>query len=118
MLRRYTLKSPALIEALRKIELEQQQKEYEAMLPSHDVRQRPLLDTLRGASKNGQRIPGQKLSTEEQEWLEVRQQLSAIVNILVSVIAVAFAVWWAGGTADPIWVSIFRSRRSICFTLT
>ena len=43
-------------------------------------------------------------SHEAEEWLEVRRQLSAIVNVGVSIVAVATSVWWAGGNIDPIWV--------------
>lgn len=42
---------------------------------------------------------------EDAEWKEVQRQLGAIANVALSVIAVVVAVWWAGGTASPIWVS-------------
>lgn len=56
-------------------------------------------------------VDGGKLSvrgyvSEEQEWQEVRQQISAILNVLLSVVAVITAVWWAAGTASPIWVGL------------
>lgn len=97
-------KSPALVEALRKIELAQEEKEYAAMMPSHSDNSLPFLDTFRngGGGKSGY---GKDNSKDEEEWAEVRQQISAIINVLVSMAAVAIAVWWAGGTADPIWVS-------------
>lgn len=95
---------------LRKIELAQQEKEYAAMMPSQSDKNLPFLDTFRmgGSGKAGYNKDG---STDEEEWADVRQQISAIINVLVSMAAVAIAVWWAGGSADPIWVSRFVHRR-------
>ena len=93
-----------MIEALRKIELEQQEKEYAAMMPSQSDNTLPFLDTFRGGG-GGKSGYGKDSSKDEEEWAEVRQQISAIINVIVSMAAVAISVWWAGGTADPIWVS-------------
>ncbi|PWN35569.1 uncharacterized protein FA14DRAFT_172189 [Meira miltonrushii] len=105
-------RSPALIEALRKIELEQQEKEYAAMMPSQSDKSLSFLDTFRsgGSGKSGY---GKDNSNDDEEWAEVRQQISAIINVLVSMVAVAVAVWWAGGTADPIWKTLVAMP--LCF---
>lgn len=61
-------------------------------------------------SKDKQQNPWQTKAnrTEAEEWDEVRRQLGAILNVTLSVAAVAVAIWWAGGNADPIWVSSFK----------
>ena len=45
---------------------------------------------------------------EHEAWRETRTQLSALVNILLSMGAVATAVWWGAGSRDSLWV---RTRR-------
>lgn len=85
--------------------MEQQEKEYAAMMPSRSDKSLSFLDTFRGGGGGSKSGYGKDNSTDAKEWAEVRQQISAIINVLVSMAAVAIAVWWAGGTADPIWVS-------------
>ncbi|KOS15894.1 hypothetical protein Malapachy_3326 [Malassezia pachydermatis] len=41
---------------------------------------------------------------ERVAWRQTRAQMSAVLNIMLSMGAVATAAWWAGGTASPIWV--------------
>lgn len=53
----------------------------------------------------------QQEHNDAEEWLQVRKQLSAIINVAISVVAVAISVWWAGGSSDPIWVSFLQSSR-------
>lgn len=40
----------------------------------------------------------------KQEWEAVRRELSAVVNVIASMGAVATAVWWATGTAPLVQV--------------
>ncbi|PWN89260.1 hypothetical protein FA10DRAFT_139574 [Acaromyces ingoldii] len=89
-----------LVESLRNIELAQQRAEYEAMVsaPSRANQREQQWSVGVENWKRG--------SHEAEEWLEVRRQLSAIVNVGVSIVAVATSVWWAGGNIDPIWKTL------------
>lgn len=53
---------------------------------------------------------------ERQAWRESREQISVIVNILLSVAAVATAAWWAAGNASPIWVRVAAHTESVRVT--
>ncbi|WFD19946.1 hypothetical protein MCAP1_002189 [Malassezia caprae] len=44
------------------------------------------------------------VAAEHEAWREARSQLSALVNILLSMGAVATAVWWGAGSRGAIWV--------------
>ncbi|CAD6887075.1 unnamed protein product [Tilletia caries] len=50
----------------------------------------------------------QKLTPEQEaeEWAEANKQISAVVNIIVSMGAVATAGWWAAGSASVIWKTL------------
>lgn len=111
----FFLQSPDLIESLRKIDLVRQEAEYKAMIastpsthagriPGHHVSTRSTASMIAAPSP-------QERASEAEEWQEVRQQLGAIANVALSVAAVATAVWWAGGSADPIWVRVRRALR-------
>ncbi|WFC98337.1 hypothetical protein MYAM1_001063 [Malassezia yamatoensis] len=56
---------------------------------------------------NPSRTPKQSYWSSEEEraaWRSTREQISVIVNIALSIGAVATATWWAAGNASPIWV--------------
>jgi len=44
------------------------------------------------------------VAAEHQTWQETRSQLSAVINVIVSMLAVATAVWWGSGSASVLWV--------------
>lgn len=46
----------------------------------------------------------QAARAEREAWRETRTQLSALLNILLSIFAVATAVWWGAGSHSIIWV--------------
>ncbi|WFD42419.1 hypothetical protein MPSI1_001063 [Malassezia psittaci] len=56
---------------------------------------------------NPSRMANQSHWSSEEEraaWRSTREQISVIVNIALSIGAVATATWWAAGNASPIWV--------------
>lgn len=57
--------------------------------------------TLRGVAAG---MPATSEAREQLAWRESREQLSVILNVALSVGAVATASWWAAGHASPIWV--------------
>lgn len=87
----------------------QEQEEYEEMTSS--LRGQERSNQVRFGfkkTKDERQNPWQTKAnrTEAEEWDEVRRQLGAILNVTLSVAAVVVATWWAGGNADPIWVSL------------
>jgi hypothetical protein len=103
----YYYQSPQLVETLRRIQLAQEEAEYEEMMASSGMTKRRQGIFQTTAEKQS---PWQTKAarTEAEEWEEVKRQLGAILNVGLSAGAVIVAVWWAGGNADPIWVSRWR----------
>lgn len=91
----------------------QEQEEYEEMTASLGTQEKSKqirfgFQTTKEQKQNPWQTKANR--TEAEEWDEVRRQLGAILNVTLSVAAVAVATWWAGGNADPIWVSLLISR--------
>lgn len=74
-----------LDESLKAIRLEQERRTYDAMI-HHTA------PTDRGATHE-----------ERLAWRETRLHISAILNVLLSMAAIAAAVWWGAGSASPLW---------------
>jgi hypothetical protein len=113
----FVVKSLELIETLRKIKLMQEQEEYDRMMAPSDIYGQGLnVNAIFQASKENENPWRQTKSnrTEAEEWEEVRKQIGAIINVGLSVAAVATATWWAGGNADPIWVSSLLANKRVC----
>ena len=91
---------------LRKIQLAQEQEQYESMTmtSSAEAKSKLIPFGFRRTAEKAGAWDSREGRSEKEEWDEVRRQLGAIFNVALSVIAVAAATWWAGGNADPIWV--------------
>jgi len=83
-----------LDESLEAIRLEQERRTYDAMV-HHTA------PTDRGATHE-----------ERLAWRETRLHISAMLNVLLSMAAIAAAVWWGAGSASPLW------KVSVAFTLS
>ena len=43
---------------------------------------------------------------ERSAWHDTQKHISAVLNVLLSMGAIAAAVWWGAGSAGPIWVRL------------
>ncbi|UZJ53055.1 hypothetical protein CBS101457_002375 [Exobasidium rhododendri] len=108
-------RSPELLKTLRRIQLAQEEAEYEEMISS------TRLSRTKEGKPFGFRTTAEKQSpwqtkenrSEAEEWEEVKRQLGAIANVALSVAAVVVSVWWAGGNADPVWKTLVALPLSI-----
>lgn len=95
------VRSAELEATLARIRLQQEREEYAAMLatrPSGKKGNASSFSLGPAAGTQSSISSSTKASIEEAaEWLEVRRQLSALANILLSGIAVSVATWWASG---------------------
>ncbi|KAK4049529.1 hypothetical protein OIV83_004026 [Microbotryomycetes sp. JL201] len=90
-------KSPELLAILAQIQQEQDQKAYDSMTSlsfSAFTSQIPTTDPY--SRRAGQLANAGEVSIAE-EWKQIRRQVGAIVNVLVSMVTVATGVWWVGG---------------------
>lgn len=101
------IQSAELIETLRQIKLMQEQEEYDRMMTSGEAyaKGRKVTSVFQASKEKENHWQTKSNRTEAEEWEQVRKQIGAIVNVVLSVAAVATATWWAGGNADPIWAS-------------
>ncbi|KAK0553122.1 hypothetical protein OC845_001402 [Tilletia horrida] len=116
------VRSPELEKSLAAIRLAQEQAEFNSISSTHN------LDPLLPASKRNRYslfdvsaptssspssfkpplLSVQKLTPEQEaaEWAEANRQISAVINIVISMVAVATAAWWAAGSASVIWKTL------------
>ncbi|KAE8215838.1 hypothetical protein CF327_g919 [Tilletia walkeri] len=112
-------RSPELEKSLAAIRLAQEQAEYERMstISQPHNKKRSLFNLTEpprpyhNADSARLTIPTlsvQKLTPEQEaeEWAEANKQVSAVLNIVVSMSAVATAAWWAAGSASVIWKTL------------
>ncbi|KAE8259410.1 hypothetical protein A4X13_0g1033 [Tilletia indica] len=112
-------RSPELEKSLAAIRLAQEQAEYERMstISQPHNKKRSLFNLTEpprpyhNADSARLTIPTlsvQKLTPEQEaeEWAEANKQISAVLNIVVSMGAVATAAWWAAGSASVIWKTL------------
>lgn len=74
-----------LDESLEAIRLEQERRTYDSMVYH-------AAHADKGATRE-----------ERLAWRETRLHISAIFNVLLSMAAIAAAVWWGAGSASPLW---------------
>ncbi|KAE8266228.1 hypothetical protein A4X09_0g6118 [Tilletia walkeri] len=112
-------RSPELEKSLAAIRLAQEQAEYERIstISQPYNKKRSLFNLTEpprpyhNADSARLTIPTlsvQKLTPEQEaeEWAEANKQISAVLNIVVSMGAVATAAWWAAGSASVIWKTL------------
>ncbi|KAE8226570.1 hypothetical protein CF319_g840 [Tilletia indica] len=112
-------RSPELEKSLAAIRLAQEQAEYERIstISQPHNKKRSLFNLTEpprpyhNADSARLTIPTlsvQKLTPEQEaeEWAEANKQISAVLNIVVSMGAVATAAWWAAGSASVIWKTL------------
>lgn len=102
--------SPELLAILASIQLQQDRASYASMtsiLGPQYISSLPLNDAFDPA------VHGGKTKTMAEEWMEVRRQVGAIINVGASMMTVATGVWWVGGGRSVQAVSFdLPSRRS------
>ncbi|KAK4048846.1 hypothetical protein OIO90_005654 [Microbotryomycetes sp. JL221] len=89
-------KSPRLQAILAQIKLEQEQKQYESMT---SLQYSPFQSTIptRDAYSRLNSQTSRDDERDKNEWKQIKRQVGAIVNVIVSMMTVATGVWWVGG---------------------
>ncbi|KAM0786627.1 hypothetical protein ACM66B_002079 [Microbotryomycetes sp. NB124-2] len=94
-------KSPQLLAILAKIQQEQDQQAYDSMTSlsySPYTAQIPTNDPyLAHKNKSGDGGVASVAADTVEEWKQIKRQVGAIVNVIVSMMTVATGVWWVGG---------------------
>lgn len=93
-----------LDESLEAIRRAQEQQEYERMTSTE--KPGPAAPYAVRAAGTARPTGKHALLEERRAWRETRSQLSATANIMLSMVAVAVAAWWSGGTADATWKTL------------
>ncbi|KAK0556557.1 hypothetical protein OC844_005824 [Tilletia horrida] len=122
-------RSPELEKSLAAIRLAHEQAEYERMTSILNPSQRKrslfsLAEPPRSHASDSLHpsapvLTVQKLTPEQEaeEWAEANKQISAVINIVISMAAVATAAWWAAGSANVLWVELQASKTLVCMAL-
>jgi len=111
-------RSPELERSLAAIRLANEKAEYERISALRNPVQnkrtlfslaeppRAVTDEQTGPSLHALSVQTLTPEQEAQQWAEANKQISAVINVVISMGAVATAAWWAAGSAIVIWKTL------------